>query len=158
MRFETWKFQIAIGCLAALAICGSHICLAQANSSEKASNPIKVSSAASTSNTQIPQTKLIEKDGVYQVGGPVLPPKLLKAPTPKYTWAAKRAHFEGDCILSTVIDTTGRTREITVVKAVGFGLEKRAVDALKKYQFAPATLRGHAVAARINVVIKFRIY
>lgn len=102
-------------------------------------------------------SKAIEKDGIYRVTGPVLPPKLIHAPTPKYTAAARRARLEGRCILQLVVDTKGKPQNIRVKKSLDKGLDANAVKAARKYRFQPATMNGKPVPVEINVVVDFHM-
>lgn len=129
----------------------------QTNRPNKGVSPTSSQGTSASEAQNASQSKPVEHNGVYEVGGPVLPPKLLKARYPKYTWAAKRAHFEGDCTLSMVIGTDGRVTDVAIRKSVGYGLDKRAADAVKRDRFEPATLHGKAVPVRIKVIVHFAI-
>ena len=101
------------------------------------------------------QSTAAENQDIHSVGGAVLPPKLVHAPSPKYTYAARRARLEGDCILELVVDAQGRPQDIQVKKALGKGLDQNAVKAVKKYRFNPATLNGKPVAVQIDINVHF---
>jgi TonB family protein len=81
------------------------------------------------------QSKATETDGIYKVGGTVLPPKLIHSSNPKWTCAAKRARMQGNCTLSLIVDAEGKPQNFQVVKAVGMGMDENAVEAMKKYRF-----------------------
>jgi TonB family protein len=104
------------------------------------------------------QSAAVENQVIHQVGGAVLPPKAIHAPAPKYTYAARRARLEGDCIVELVVDAQGRPQDIHMKKALDGGLDKNAIKAVKKYRFKPATLNGTPVAVQIDIDIHFSIY
>jgi TonB family protein len=104
------------------------------------------------------QSVAVDKQGIYQVGGAVLAPKVIHGPAPKYTYAARRARLEGDCILELVVDVQGRPQDIRVKNGLSKGLDKNALKAVKKYRFKPATMNGKPVAVQIDLDILFRIY
>jgi TonB family protein len=114
-----------------------------------------VATANASGNTQ---TTIVEHGGVYEVGGDVLPPKVIREVSPKYTRAAKRARLQGVCVLSVIVGTDGRVHHIQVKKQLGKGLDERATKALKKYRFQPATLNGKPVPVLIDIDVWFHIY
>lgn len=130
----------------------------QANQLDKSSGPASGRSASQPNASADSQSKVIEHDGIYQVIGPIKPPKVIHAQTPKYSRAAKRARLEGDCILSLVVDANGKPQNIKVKKALGMGLDENAVKAIEKYRFKPATLNGKPVPVEVNIDVRFRIW
>lgn len=87
----------------------------------------------------------------------VVPPKLLHYATPKYTREARRKRIEGTCIVSFVVGTNGRPQNIQIKQSIGYGLDKKAIEAVRKCRFKPATRDGKPVAVAIQVVTQFRI-
>jgi TonB family protein len=104
------------------------------------------------------QSTPIDKHDIHDVGGAVLPPKLVHAPSPKYTYAARRARLEGDCLIALVVDTQGKPQDISVEKGLDKCLDQNAMKAVKKYRFEPATMNGKPVPARIKIDVHFSIY
>ena len=95
---------------------------------------------------------------VFHVGGGVSAPKLKFAPDPEYTEQARRAKYQGVCVVSLIVDAQGKAKRVQVVRHLGMGLDKKAVEAVKQYTFEPATLRGQPVAVQVNIEVNFRIY
>ncbi len=60
--------------------------------------------------------------------------------------------------LRTVVDATGVPRQIAIARPIGFGLDEKAVEAVRNSHFTPAMLNGHAVPVVIDLVVTFRIY
>jgi protein TonB len=85
---------------------------------------------------------------------PVVPPKLLRWVNPVYPPEAMLAYITGDVRVDAVVDPNGR---IGALKILGgpLLLRQAAVDALKQYEYAPATQGGRPVAAHVNVTVKF---
>ncbi len=96
--------------------------------------------------------------GVFRVGGGVSPPRPTFAPDPDYSDEARRAAFQGTCVLWIVVGTDGRTRDIRVMRMLGFGLDQEAIEAVKQWRFEPATQNGRPVAVQVNVEVSFRLY
>jgi bla regulator protein blaR1 len=95
---------------------------------------------------------------IYHVGGEVSAPKLIFAPNPEYSEEAKRAKYQGVCVISTIVDVKGNPQRVRVVRPLGKGLDKKAVEAVKQYRFEPAMLHGKPVAVEVNIEVNFRIF
>ena len=96
--------------------------------------------------------------GIYQVGGGVAAPQLIFAPDPEFSDEARRAKFQGICVVSLIVDPQGNPQRVQVVRHLGMGLDQKAVDAVKQYRFKPATLQGKPVPVEVNIEVAFRIY
>jgi TonB family protein len=126
----------------------------QHSASSKSGNQI---SSQDTSKAESLPSKTIEKNGVYQVGGDVLPPTVIYAPEPKYTNKARLFAKQGHCLISLIVDVQGKPQNIEVKKKAGMGLDKNAVAAVKQYRFKPATLNGKPVPVQLDIDVHFRI-
>jgi periplasmic protein TonB len=96
--------------------------------------------------------------GIYHVGGGVAAPQLIFAPDPEFSDEARRAKFQGVCVVSLVVDAQGNPQRVQVVRHLGMGLDQKAVDAVKQYRFKPATFQGKPVPVEVNIEVTFRIY
>ena len=56
-----------------------------------------------------------------------------------------------------MVETDGTTSDVEVTKALGMGLEQKAVEAVRQWKFKPATIAGKPVRARVNVDVIFRL-
>jgi bla regulator protein BlaR1 len=95
---------------------------------------------------------------IYHVGGDVSAPKLVFAPDPQFTEKARRAKYQGVCVISTVVDAQGNPAQVQVVRRLGMGLDKKAVEAVKQYRFTPAMRLGKPVAVEVKIEVNFRLY
>jgi TonB family protein len=95
---------------------------------------------------------------IYHVGGDVTAPTLIYAPDPEYTEKARRAKYQGVCVVSLIVDAQGNPTQVQVVRQLAMGLDKKAVEAVKQYKFKPATRLGTAVAVEVNIEVNFRLY
>jgi TonB family protein len=91
-------------------------------------------------------------------GGDVKPPHLLTVLDPASSDYAQKNNIAGMVFLQMVVDAQGRPGEVTIVRPIGFGLDERAVDAVKHAQFRPGTLNGKPVSEVVNLQVTFRIY
>lgn len=96
--------------------------------------------------------------GVFHVGGGVSAPKVVYQPDPEYSEEARKAKFQGTCVLSLVVGPDGRPRDIRIARSLGLGLDEKAIEAVKNWRFEPAVKDGKPVAVAINVEVDFRLY
>ena len=96
-------------------------------------------------------------DRIYSLKDGVTPPHTIYSPNPKYPEGARKAHYQGVVVLWVVVDRDGLPRDIIVARSLRPDLDKAAVDAVKKWKFAPATKDGQPVAVRVNVEVSFRL-
>ena len=96
--------------------------------------------------------------GVYRVGGGISAPTAISAPDPDYTEEARRAKKQGTCVLWLIVDSTGHPRDIRVARGLGFGLDAKAVEAVKQWKFQPALKDGRPVDVQISVEVEFHLY
>jgi protein TonB len=96
--------------------------------------------------------------GVFKVGGGVLAPKVLEQPDPEYSEEARKAKFQGEVVLWLIVGADGRPRDIRVQRGVGMGLDQKAMEAVQRWKFEPATKDGKPVAVQISVEVNFRLY
>jgi TonB family protein len=92
------------------------------------------------------------------IKGGVMPPKPLHTPDPKYVEFARQSKYQGTTVLWLVVDQTGHTQMIRIVRAIGMGLDDMAVETVRNWLFKPAELNGQPVAVEINVEASFRLY
>jgi bla regulator protein BlaR1 len=95
---------------------------------------------------------------IYHVGGDVSAPKLIFAPDPEFTEKARRSKYQGICVISTIVDAQGKPTRVQVVRHLGMGLDKKAVEAVKRYTFTPAMRFGQPVAVEVNIEVNFVLY
>jgi protein TonB len=96
--------------------------------------------------------------GLYHVGGGVSAPQLVYAPDPEFSDEARRAKYQGVCVVSLIVDAQGNPQRVQIVRHLGMGLDEKAVEAVKQYRFKAATLQGKPVPVEVNIEVNFRIY
>jgi TonB family protein len=100
-------------------------------------------------------TKLL-KDAV-RVGDGVKAPTIVKRREPLYPQEARRARIMGIVIVAATIDTTGHVVTAEILKPLPMGLTDAAIDAVREWEFTPATSGGKPVAVLYNLTIAFRL-
>ena len=97
--------------------------------------------------------------GLYSVGGGVSAPVPLYSPDAEFSDEARRAKYQGVCIVSIIVDAHGNPQNPRVVRPLGMGLDQKALEAVMKYKFKPAMKDGKIpVPVMVNVEINFRLY
>jgi periplasmic protein TonB len=96
--------------------------------------------------------------GVFRVGGGVSAPKAIYAPDPEYSEEARKAKYQGVCVLSLIVGQDGKPHDIRVFRSLGLGLDEKAIEAVNQWKFEPAQKDGKPVAVAINVEVTFRLY
>ena len=89
--------------------------------------------------------------GVFRVGGGVLAPKLVFDPEPEYSEEARKAKYQGTCVLSVIVGPDGLAHDIKVTNTLGLGLDEKAIEAVRKWRFEPAMKDGKPVNVLISV-------
>lgn len=95
--------------------------------------------------------------GVYKPGGDVSNPVPILRPEPQYSEEARKAKWGGTVLLSLVVDETGHTRDIKVLKPLGLGLDEKAIEAVTKWTFKPGMKGGKPVAVAAQIEVTFRL-
>jgi len=97
--------------------------------------------------------------GLYRVGGGVSAPVALNSVEAEFSDEARRAKYQGVCLISLIVDAQGNPQNPRVVRALGMGLDEKAIEAVKKYKFKPAMKDGKTpVPVMITVEVNFRLY
>ena len=95
--------------------------------------------------------------GPYRPGSGVSPPRLLKEVRADYTDQARRANVTGEVVLEIVVRRDGSVGDIRILRRLGSGLDERAVQAVRQWRFAPATLKGTPVDVIVEVGVEFKL-
>jgi protein TonB len=97
--------------------------------------------------------------GLYHVGGGVSAPVPLNSVEAEFSDEARRAKYQGVCLISLIVDAQGNPQNPRVVRALGLGLDEKALEAVRKYKFKPAYKQGVGpVPVMITVEVNFRLY
>ncbi len=95
---------------------------------------------------------------LYSIGGKVTPPQVTIPSDAVYDHAESEAKETGTVVLELIVTPNGLPEDIKVAKSLGPELDKKAIEAVRKWKFAPATKDGKPVAVRIKVEVKFALY
>ena len=97
--------------------------------------------------------------GLYHIGGSVSAPVALNSVEAEFSDEARRAKYQGVCLISLIVDAQGNPQNPRVIRALGMGLDEKALEAVRKYKFKPALKDGRTpVPVMITVEVNFRLY
>jgi periplasmic protein TonB len=97
--------------------------------------------------------------GIFPAGkGGVTVPEVIYNPEPSFSDEARKAKMQGVVVLLLVVGSDGRPYAIRVGQSLGMGLDEKAMEAVGRWRFKPATLNGQPVATRIAVEVDFHLY
>jgi protein TonB len=89
-------------------------------------------------------------------GGKVSTPTRTSFANPIYPQIAVAAKIEGVVILDATIDETGVVRDVKVLRSIPM-LDQAAIEAVKRWRYAPTRLNGVAVPILLTVTVTFSL-
>jgi TonB family protein len=90
-----------------------------------------------------------------RIGGGVTPPAILSRVEPQYPDLARQAGMMGTVVLQALIDEDGKVIVLSVVRALGYGLDESAIEAIGQWRFRPAMNGGVPVKVALNIEVNF---
>lgn len=101
--------------------------------------------------------------GVGGTPGPyanvVTRPSCAYCPDPTYTDEAREAKVQGRILVSVLVGADGRVTDVRIESGLGFGLEDRAIAAIRGWRFAPGRdAARHPVPAWVTVETMYHLY
>jgi TonB family protein len=95
----------------------------------------------------------------YGAGGSAVDyrPKVISGVDADYSEEARRKKISGMVIVSLVVDEEGLPTQVKVIQGIGYGLDEKAVDAVRQYRFRPAMKDGKPVACPLQIDVSFRL-
>ena len=103
-----------------------------------------------------PTTDLVEAP-IYAVEGDVAKPVIRHSIAPEYPEAGKEDGTTGLVVVRTVIGKDGSVRDAWVTQPLGDAFDSAALDAIRQWQFEPATREGEAVEVYYNLTVNFQL-
>lgn len=96
--------------------------------------------------------------GVFHVGNGVSAPEAIYYPDPDYSEEARKAKYQGTVVLTVIIGPDGRVHNPKVTRALGMGLDEKAVEKVLTWKFKPALKDAKPVAVEMAVEVTFNLY
>lgn len=95
--------------------------------------------------------------GPLRVGGNVQAPKVVLRVEPDYTEDARKARLQGIVIIEAIIDTEGNVTQARILKGLAGGLDRSALEAVRKWKFEPGRKDGRPVPVIFDLMVRFRL-
>jgi len=106
----------------------------------------------------LPESRWHTSEGLSTVGGRVSAPIPLFKPEAELSDEARRAKYQGVCMVGLIVDVKGNPRNVHILRSLGMGLDEKAMEAVRKYKFKPAMRDGKTpVPVYVNVEVPFRL-
>ena len=96
------------------------------------------------------------EDSLPAAKRPKTAPKLIHQEYAKYTDQARFARFSGRIIAVFTVDEEGLPQNIELAAVAPFGLGERAIAAVRKWRYKPATEHGRPISAKVVEEVPFR--
>jgi periplasmic protein TonB len=97
-------------------------------------------------------------ESIFKVGGDVTAPELRVQVDPEYPEKARVQRLQGAVLLSIEVWPDGHAHNVHVERGLGLGLDERAVEAVKKWEFEPGTKDGQPVRVVCRVEVIFQLF
>jgi len=97
--------------------------------------------------------------GVYRPGNGIESPVVLHEEKPLYTAGAMRAKVQGIVEVEAIVMPDGTVGQVQIVRSLDdrFGLDEKAIEAVKRWRFRPGTRQGKPVAVLVNIELTFTL-
>lgn len=97
--------------------------------------------------------------GYYRPGSGVELPRVIREVKPQYTAEAMRAKIQGVVELEAVVLPDGSVGQISISRSLDrtFGLDAKAIEAVRQWRFVPGTRFGNPVAVLVTVELTFTL-
>ncbi len=97
--------------------------------------------------------------GPKRPGNGVLSPQIIHEEKPQYTSEAMRAKVQGIVEVEAVVLPDGTVGQVQIVRSLDdrFGLDQKAIEAVKLWRFRPGTLLGKPIPVLVNIELTFTL-
>jgi len=87
----------------------------------------------------------------------VTAPVVIYQVEPEYPDDARKARFQGSVMVAVEVDEKGLVSSVRIMKPAGLGLDEKALEAVKKWRFRPATRDGRPVSVPASIEVSFHL-
>ena len=94
---------------------------------------------------------------LLRVGGDVTAPMLIRKVEPSYSDEAREAKLEGIVMLGLEVWEDGKAHNVRVLQSLGMGLDEKAIEAVRQWEFKPGQKGDRAVRVPAQIQVSFRL-
>jgi TonB family protein len=76
---------------------------------------------------------------------------------PEFSEEARKAKYQGTVILTIEVGEDGTPKNLQIVHSLGLGLDEKAIEAVSRWKFKPASRNGRPVRAPATIEVNFRL-
>lgn len=97
--------------------------------------------------------------GAYRPGNGVTSPVLLHEERPDYTNEAMRMKVQGIVEVEAIVMPDGTVGQVQIVRSLDdrYGLDQKAIEAVKRWRFRPGVRQGKPVPVLVNIELTFTL-
>jgi TonB family protein len=95
--------------------------------------------------------------GAYAPGSVTRNPSILHQERPEYTPDAMRAKIQGIVVIGCIVQPDGKATDLKVIRSLGFGLDEKAIETVRKWVFKPAMRMDQPVPLYITIELQFNL-
>lgn len=90
--------------------------------------------------------------------GYVESPRPTFAPDPEYSELARKAKYQGTCVMGVIVGADGTLKDVWVTKKAGLGLDQKSLEVVRNWKFQPGTKNGVPVAVLVHIETQFNLF
>ena len=91
----------------------------------------------------------------FRVGNGVTAPALLFKVEPDYSATGRKLLAQGTVLLHIVVRPDGTAQVLKILRSVGYGLDEKAIECVRKWRFKAGTKDGTPVAVEAQIDVRF---
>jgi TonB family protein len=95
--------------------------------------------------------------GLENAGHPPVP-KAVYTPEPEFSDEARRKHVEGVVVLKLTVSENGDVTDAVVTTGLGYGLDEKALEAVRRWKFKAPLKDGQPISTTVNVEVSFHLF
>jgi protein TonB len=96
-------------------------------------------------------------DAIFDIGALDQKPRLIEQSPPVYPAELRQRKIQGTVYVTFVVDRDGRVLDPTVETSPHEGFQAPALQAVRRWRFEPAVLRGEKVRSKMRIPIRFSL-
>ncbi len=93
-----------------------------------------------------------------RLGKGVTAPRAIFTPEPEFSEEARKIKLQGVVVLGIMVGADGHPRNLRIERSLGYGLDEKALEAVRTWRFEPGTKDGHPVSVQMNIEVHFNLY